>query len=123
MRKVAIVSMMFACAAVAAAQAGKSTWDGVYTEEQAKRGGEVFDRECAGCHGPAGAGMPSQYPRVAGQFSEYVEAQLKAFRIGAGDPQNAGARVNDPNGMMRSVAARMTDKEIRAVAEYVAGLR
>ena len=78
---------------------------------------------CAGCHGPAGAGMPSQYPRVAGQFSEYVEAQLKAFRIGAGDPQNAGARVNDPNGMMRSVAARMTDKEIRAVAEYVAGLR
>ena len=70
---------------------------------------------CAGCHGPAGAGMPAQYPRIAGQFPEYVEAQLKAFR--------AGARANDPNGMMRSVAARMSDKEIQAVSEYVAGLR
>jgi len=70
---------------------------------------------CAGCHGPTGAGIPSQYPRIAGQFPEYVEAQLKAFRT--------GARANDPNGMMRSVAARMSDKEIQAVAEYVAGLR
>jgi cytochrome c553 len=70
---------------------------------------------CAGCHGPNGAGIPSQYPRIAGQFPEYLEAQLKAFR--------AGARSNDPNGMMRSVAARMSDKEIQAVAEYVAGLR
>ncbi len=70
---------------------------------------------CAGCHGPTGAGMPSQYPRIAGQFSEYVEAQLKAFR--------SGTRANDPNGMMRSVVARMTDREIQAVADYVAGLR
>ena len=70
---------------------------------------------CAGCHGPAGAGMPSQYPRIAGQFAEYVEAQLKAFR--------SGARANDPNAMMRGVVARMTDREIQAVAEYVAGLR
>jgi cytochrome c553 len=70
---------------------------------------------CAGCHGPAGAGMPAQYPRIAGQFPEYVEAQLKAFR--------AGARANDPNGMMRGVVARMSDREIQAVAEYVAGLR
>jgi len=70
---------------------------------------------CAGCHGPAGAGMPAQYPRIAGQFPEYVEAQLKAFR--------AGARANDPNGMMRGVVARMTDREIQAVSEYVAGLR
>jgi cytochrome c553 len=70
---------------------------------------------CAGCHGPAGAGMPAQYPRISGQFAEYVEAQLRAFR--------AGARANDPNGMMRTVAARMTDREIQAVSEYVAGLR
>ena len=70
---------------------------------------------CSGCHGPAGAGMPSQYPRIAGQFPEYVEAQLKAFR--------SGARANDPNGMMRGVAARMSDREIQAVSEYVAGLR
>jgi cytochrome c553 len=70
---------------------------------------------CAGCHGPTGAGIPAQYPRISGQFSEYIEAQLKAFR--------SGARANDPNGMMRGVAARMTDREIQAVAEYVAGLR
>ena len=70
---------------------------------------------CAGCHGPSGAGMPAQYPRISGQFAEYVEVQLKAFR--------SGARANDPNGMMRGVAARMTDREIQAVAEYVAGLR
>ena len=70
---------------------------------------------CAGCHGPTGAGMPAQYPRLAGQFAEYIAAQLKAFK--------EGARANDPNGMMRGVAARMTDREIRAVAEYAAGLR
>ena len=70
---------------------------------------------CAGCHGPSGAGIPAQYPRISGQFSEYVEAQLKAFR--------GGTRANDPNGMMRGVAARMSDREIQAVSEYVAGLR
>jgi cytochrome c553 len=70
---------------------------------------------CAGCHGPSGAGMPAQYPRISGQFAEYIETQVKAFR--------SGARSNDPNGMMRGVAARMTDREIQAVAEYAAGLR
>jgi cytochrome c553 len=70
---------------------------------------------CGGCHGPAGAGMPAQYPRIAGQYAEYIAAQLKAFRD--------GARANDPNGMMRGVTARMTEREIRAVAEYAAGLR
>lgn len=70
---------------------------------------------CAGCHGPGGAGIPAQYPRIAGQFAEYVEAQLKAFR--------GGTRANDPNSMMRTVTAHMTDPEIQAVAQYVAGLR
>lgn len=70
---------------------------------------------CAGCHGPAGAGIPAQYPRLAGQYAEYIAAQLKAFK--------EGGRANDPNGMMRGVTARMTDREIRAVAEYAAGLR
>jgi len=70
---------------------------------------------CAGCHGPTGAGIPAQYPRLGGQYAEYVGAQLKAFRD--------GARANDPGGMMRAVAARLTDREIRAVAEYAAGLR
>lgn len=70
---------------------------------------------CAGCHGPAGAGIPAQYPRISGQFAEYTEVQLKSFR--------EGARTNDPNKMMRMVAIKMTDAEIKAVADYVAGLR
>lgn len=70
---------------------------------------------CAGCHGPTGAGIPAQYPRVAGQYSEYLAAQLRAFK--------EGGRANDPNGMMRGVASRMSEREIKAVAEYAAGLR
>ena len=70
---------------------------------------------CAGCHGPAGAGMPAQFPRLAGQFAEYTVAQLKLFRD--------GGRANDPNGVMRGVAAKLSEREIRAVAEYAAGLR
>src|SRR4051812_24978114 len=70
---------------------------------------------CAGCHGPAGAGLPAQYPRLAGQYAEYVAAQLKAFKD--------GARTNDANGAMRGVASRLSEREIRAVAEYAAGLR
>jgi len=70
---------------------------------------------CAGCHGPAGAGLPAQYPRLSGQYAEYAEAQLKAFR--------AGERANDPEKMMRSIAAKLSDADIKAVAEYAAGLR
>lgn len=70
---------------------------------------------CAACHGPAGAGMPAQYPRIQGQFAEYIEKQLKAFRD--------GSRANDPARMMSVVALKMTDAEIKAVADYVAGLR
>lgn len=70
---------------------------------------------CAGCHGPAGAGLPAQYPKLAGQFPEYTEAQLKAFRL--------EERANDPEKMMRMIAAKLSDVEIKAVAEYAAGLR
>jgi len=70
---------------------------------------------CAGCHAPNGAGIPAQYPRLAGQHAGYIDTQLKAFR--------AGERANDPNRMMRGVAAKMSDREIAAVAEYIAGLR
>ncbi|MBL8446281.1 MAG: cytochrome c4 [Zoogloeaceae bacterium] len=70
---------------------------------------------CAACHGPAGAGLPAQYPRLSGQFSDYTEAQLKAFR--------AGERANDPSKMMRMIAIKMTDPEIKAVSDYAAGLR
>jgi cytochrome c553 len=81
------------------------------------RGGNVATgvAACAGCHSPNGAGIPSQYPRLAGQHPEYLVAQLKAFR--------AGERANNSSNMMRAVAARLTDKEIAAVAEYLSGLR
>jgi cytochrome c553 len=69
---------------------------------------------CAGCHSPDGGGVPSQFPRLAGQHAQYVEAQLKAFR--------SGERANDPNGMMRAIAARLSDHEITAVAEFISGL-
>lgn len=70
---------------------------------------------CAGCHGPAGKGIPAQYPRLAGQYAEYTEAQLKTFR--------SGERANDPNSMMRGFASRLTDNEIKALSDYIAGLR
>lgn len=70
---------------------------------------------CAGCHGPSGLGIPSQFPALAGQYADYIDAQLKSFR--------SGARANDPNRMMRMTAARMSDAEMAAVADYIAGLR
>jgi len=70
---------------------------------------------CASCHLPNGAGVPALFPRLSGQYPEYTVAQLKAFR--------AGERANDPNKMMRLTAAKLSDREISALAEYVAGLR
>jgi cytochrome c553 len=70
---------------------------------------------CTACHGPSGAGVPAQFPRIAGQFAEYTAAQLRAFR--------SGERVNDSNRMMRAIAERLSDREIAAVAEYISGLR
>lgn len=69
---------------------------------------------CASCHGPTGAGIPAQYPRVSGQHAEYAEAQLRAFRD--------GTRANDPASIMRTIALKMTDAEIKAVTDYMAGL-
>ncbi len=68
---------------------------------------------CNGCHSPSGAGIPTQYPRLSGQHAEYTEAQLKAF--------SEGTRRN--NTAMMQIAARLTAVEMRAVADYVAGLR
>jgi cytochrome c553 len=81
------------------------------------RGGIVAKNvaACTACHGPNGSGIPAQFPRLAGQFAEYTAAQLRAFR--------AGERANDPNRTMRAVAERLSDREIAAVAEYIAGLR
>jgi cytochrome c553 len=83
--------------------------------ERIYRGG-IADRQiaaCAGCHNPTGAGIPAQYPRLAGQHAEYAVTQLTTFRD--------GTRKNSLQ--MNQVAAKMNDREIKAVADYIAGLR
>lgn len=68
---------------------------------------------CAACHSPNGAGLPKQFPRLSGQHADYTLAQLKAFR--------SGERANAP--MMMAIAAKMSDAEMAAVADYIQGLR
>ena len=83
--------------------------------ERIYRGG-IADRQipaCAGCHSPNGAGLPSQYPRLSGQHADYTTAQLSGFRD--------GVRLN--NLTMTQVAAKLNDREIKAVSDYIAGLR
>lgn len=89
--------------------------DTVFLGEQLYRGGNLKNQvpACSGCHSPTGAGIPSQYPRLAGQHAEYTEAQLGAFR--------SGARGN--SAQMAAIATKMSDREIKAVADYIAGLR
>jgi cytochrome c553 len=107
---------------VAAFYAGKAkppgvarTADGVELGRDIWRGG-IAGRlvpACAGCHGPTGAGIPAQYPRIAAQHAEYTESTLLAFR--------SGQRAN--NASMMTIAGKMTDREIKAVADFAAGLR
>jgi cytochrome c553 len=106
---------------VAAYYAGRSAKAGfaknkdlVLLGEKIYRGG-IADRSipaCSGCHSPTGAGIPAQYPRLAGQHADYTEAQLIAFR--------GGVRKN--NAQMTGVAAKLNDREIKAVSDYIAGL-
>jgi len=82
--------------------------------EKIYRGG-IADRQvpaCAGCHSPNGAGLPIQYPRIGGQHAEYAAAQLTAFRDG----------VRKNSLQMNQIAAKLNDREIKALADYVAGL-
>jgi cytochrome c553 len=83
--------------------------------ERIYRGG-IADRQvaaCAGCHSPNGAGIPSQYPRLSGQHADYTTAQLTSFRDG----------VRKNSLQMNQVAAKLNDREIKAVSDYIAGLR
>lgn len=83
--------------------------------ERIYRGG-IADRQiaaCAGCHSPNGAGIPAQYPRLGGQHADYTAAQLTGFRD--------GIRKNALQ--MTQVAAKLNDREIKAVSDYIAGLR
>ena len=89
--------------------------DLVLMGEKIYRGG-IANRQvpaCAGCHSPNGAGIPAQYPRLAGQHADYTAAQLVAFRD--------SVRKNSPQ--MTAIAGKLNDREIRAVADYIAGLR
>ena len=83
--------------------------------ERIYRGG-IQDRQiaaCAGCHSPTGAGIPAQYPRLSGQHAEYTATQLINFRDG----------IRKNSLQMNQVAAKLNDREIRALADYIAGLR
>lgn len=88
--------------------------DLVVLGEKIYRGG-IADRKvpaCAGCHSPTGAGIPAQYPRLSGQHTDYTTLQLTNFRDG----------IRKNNNVMAGVAAKMNDREIKAVADYIAGL-
>jgi cbb3-type cytochrome c oxidase subunit III len=107
---------------VAAFYASKSAKPGFSKDKELVKLGEKIYRggiadkavpACAGCHSPNGAGIPAQYPRMGGQHADYTEAQLVAFR--------SGARGN--SAQMVTIAAKMSDREIKAVADYIAGLR
>ncbi len=89
--------------------------DWVALGERIYRGGlsEKQVPACAGCHNPSGAGNPAHYPRLGGQHAEYTKAQLGAFR----------GELRKNSSEMNAIAARLSDKEIDALADYVAGLR
>jgi cytochrome c553 len=90
----------------------------------ASRRGEAIYREgiaargvpaCASCHALDGSGLPPRFPRLAGQHAAYVAAQLRAFR--------SGERIDEPDAMMRAVAAGLGDADIDACARYIARMR
>ena len=97
---------------------GKADQSQVKLGEAVYRGGNSATgvAACIGCHGPSGAGNPAaKFPKLAGQHATYTEKQLKAFQ--------ASGRSNDAGKMMRNLAIRLTDAEIKAVAQYISGLK
>jgi cytochrome c553 len=107
---------------VAAFYASKSAKSGFAKDKDLVRLGESIYRAgiaakavpaCAGCHSPNGAGIPAQYPRIAGQHADYIESQMVAFRN----------HVRTNSAQMTAISATLSDSEIRAVSDYIAGLR
>ena len=107
---------------VAAFYASKKAKDGTAKNPELVAAGERIYRggiakksvpACAGCHSPNGAGIPSQYPRLSGQHADYTVSQLTQFRDG----------IRKNSLQMGQVAAKLSDREIKAVADYIAGLR
>lgn len=104
--------------------ASKKTAPGAVSEELLAAGEQIYrggNKEtgvpaCMACHGPNGNGVPAaNWPKLSGQYNSYVETQLHAFAN--------GDRNNDPNGMMRDIASKMSEAEIKAVSAYVFGLK
>ncbi len=99
------------------AQGGQADPDLAAAGQEIYRSGDASKglAACAACHGPAGAGIQSAgYPKIAGQHAAYIEISLAKFA--------SGDRSNDPNGMMRGVAEKMSAQDIKAVAQYIQGL-
>lgn len=100
------------------AQLGEADPNLVAAGEKLYRGGNPASgvSACTACHSPTGAGNPAaKFPRVSGQHGTYVAKQLQDFK--------AGGRANDAGQMMRNIASKMTDDEMKAVASYIQGLR
>ncbi|WP_300321586.1 c-type cytochrome [Idiomarina sp.] len=108
---------------LAAFYASQDEPKGETPEDLIARGEDFFRRgnpesnipSCAGCHGPRGNGMGlAAFPDISGQHAAYTKSQLEMFR--------SGERANDPNGMMRGVAEKMTDEEIELMSKFLSGL-
>ena len=95
----------------------------VHAGQRLYRGGDAATGvpACAACHAPTGSGIPKNYPRLAGQYGEYSYAQLKAFKAGERGADKDGKDVNGR--IMSTIAGRMTDAQMKAVAEYATGLQ
>jgi len=97
--------------------------DAVKLAQQLYRGGDAANAvpACASCHLANGAGLPKNYPRLAGQHADYAYAQLQAFKAGQRGNDKDGKDINGR--VMAAIAARLSDAQMKAVADYMAGLR
>jgi cytochrome c553 len=95
----------------------------VKTAQRLWRGGDTANGvpACAACHSPTGVGIPKNYPRLAGQYADYTYAQLKAFKVGERGADAAGKDVNGR--VMTAIASKLTDEQMKAIADFAAGLR
>ena len=95
----------------------------VKSAQQLWRGGDAANGvpACSACHSPTGAGIPKNFPRLAGQYADYTYAQLKAFKAGERGADAAGRDINGR--VMNAIAQKMSDAQMKAVADYAAVLR
>lgn len=98
-------------------EVGTAPEDVVARAEELYRGGDLERgiASCAACHGPRGDGMGlAKFPDISGNHATYMKQQLEMFR--------SGERANDPNGMMRDIAKKLTDEDIDLLSKYLGGL-